>query len=46
MHEEIKHFEIIKNIKILNNVIYFTNSDKSFGITNTVSPYIELTFFS
>lgn len=33
--------------KILNTVIYFTNFDKSFGITNTVSSdYILSSFFS
>lgn len=32
--------------KILNTVIYFTNFDKSFGITNTVSSdYILSSFF-
>lgn len=33
---------IIGHVKILNTVIYFTNFDKSFGITNTVSLQIIL----
>lgn len=32
-------------VKILNTVIYFTNFDKSFGITNTLSPQIILSSF-
>lgn len=36
------------HVKILNTIIYFTNFDKSFGVTNRVilsSDYIELTLF-
>lgn len=50
--ERIRHTKstvITGHVKILNTVIYFTNFDKSFGVTNTLSPLIILSlrvFFS
>lgn len=40
--ERIHHTKNTGHVKILNTVIYFTNFDKSFGITNTLSPLIIL----